>query len=247
MDDKIKKSNIEMSKLVQQSALQKDAVDKAEIQAVVAENRKVVEIIAKSMLKQKKIPQGICYDDLFSWGIEGLIKAFKSYKPKKNATFKTYASIRIKGEMLDQLRKEWNYRSSGSNFLKEKKNLERRIGDFLDHTNVTSATSLLDCSGMIYLLSIDECDNKTNSIPIEDKSDSLEKISESNDQKSKLWQKVETLSVEEKQIIQMFYIHNKTQTEISGYLKLSQSKVCRIHSKLLIKLKKALEDEEFVY
>lgn len=247
MKDQDKSVFISVDALKQNSVKQSSADSKNAIKQVINDYQDIVQIIAKSILKQKKIPQGICYDDLFSWGIEGLVKAYKLYKPVKNATFKTYASIRIKGEILDQIRKEWNYRSSGSSFVTEKERLEKKIDEFLDQTELKNASSLLDCSGMIYLLSIEEFNNNSNTIQIEDKNASIEEISEDNEQHSKLWEKIQNLTLEEKQIIQMFYVHNKTQTEISHHLKLSQSKVCRIHGKLLIKLKKALENDEFVY
>lgn len=59
-----------------------------------------------------KLPQHVCLEDLIQSGSVGLIEAYHQYNPEKGASFSTYASIRIRGAMIDEMRKgDWAPRS----------------------------------------------------------------------------------------------------------------------------------------
>jgi RNA polymerase sigma factor FliA len=55
-----------------------------------------------------RLPASVCLDDLISAGVLGLMDAIEKYDPTRSTTFKTYAEIRIRGAMLDELR-EWDW------------------------------------------------------------------------------------------------------------------------------------------
>ena len=72
------------------------------IENLVLENLDLVKIIALKIAK--RIPAGIELEDLVHSGILGLIDAAKKFNPEKKAQFKTYASLRIRGSIIDELR-----------------------------------------------------------------------------------------------------------------------------------------------
>src|SRR5919205_3774400 len=55
-----------------------------------------------------RLPASVCLDDLISAGVLGLLDAIAKYDPTRGTTFKTYAELRIRGAMLDELR-EWDW------------------------------------------------------------------------------------------------------------------------------------------
>ena len=81
--------------------------------AVIAAYLFLVQIIAANITTGGKIPPNISFDDLVSYGIAGLVKAWENFDRKKGVKFKVYASYRIRGEILDKIRKEWKYQNPG--------------------------------------------------------------------------------------------------------------------------------------
>ena len=61
---------------------------------------------------KKKLPPSIDYNDLHSVGFDGLLKPIRGFEKSKNVQFKTYANIRVRGEMLDLIRKEWRSKAN---------------------------------------------------------------------------------------------------------------------------------------
>ena len=221
------------------------AQENQHVSDLLKEHKDQIKIIVKTIMKNIKIPPSMSFDDLESFGLEGLLKAIKKFDNKKGANFKTYAMIRIRGEVLDAVRKEWRYRSGGQNYKDFQDNLNRRLENFLDESDQSSTAKLLDCSGMMYLLSLDEhcyiSDKTSHESDTKDLSDQIEE----KESMSILWNTVESLPKEEYDIIRFFYQFNMTQQEIADKLKVSQSKICRLHGKILLKLKEGLD--EFVH
>ena len=69
----------------------------------------------------------------------------------------------------------------------------------------------------------------------------MEDILESSEDKSIVWDEVDKLCEEEKVIMTLFYKQNMTQKAISSKLKLSRSKICRLHEQILQKLRRRVE------
>ena len=94
---------------------------KKEIKKVIIEEYiNLVKIIAGKLYNY--YASNIEYDDLMSYGVIGLIDAIDKYDPSKNIKFETYASIRIRGSIIDQIRNlDWIPRSirQKSKILKE--------------------------------------------------------------------------------------------------------------------------------
>ena len=97
---------------INQSLMAGDVVSKKE-KEIINEYAYINDAVASVLFSKKKLPPTIDYHDLYSVGFYGLLKAIRSFKKEKNAQFKTYANIRVRGEMLDLIRKEWRAKSSG--------------------------------------------------------------------------------------------------------------------------------------
>lgn len=85
-------------------------MDKEEMEKVIRNNSKLVKKIAFRL--RKKLPSSVQVEDLLQAGMLGLLNAAENYDASQGASFETYASIRIFGEMLDDMRRtDWIPRS----------------------------------------------------------------------------------------------------------------------------------------
>ena len=72
------------------------------VESLIQEYAPMVKYIAQRLAC--RLPASVCLDDLISAGVIGLMDAIEKYDPTCAATFKTYAELRIRGAMLDELR-----------------------------------------------------------------------------------------------------------------------------------------------
>src|SRR5712691_8408219 len=77
-----------------------------QVEALIQDYAPLVKYVAQRLAC--RLPASICLDDLISAGVLGLMDAIEKYDPTRGTTFKTYAELRIRGAMLDELR-EWDW------------------------------------------------------------------------------------------------------------------------------------------
>ncbi len=220
--------------------------------AFIIEYKPVVESLAAS-ISATKTPPGIQFDDLVSWGIEGLIKAKKKYDPTKGTQFKTYAFYRIRGEILDMIRREWAYRNP-TDYRAYQERIRERVEEVMNETVETVQNEqgteverakvvhdLISNSGMVYLLSLDDIERVTATTASHDPSAEILNEIDGNREYLLLMDELKGLDEMEKQVIELFYFKNLKQKEIAEMLNLSRSKVCRLHARILEKLRRRLE------
>ena len=224
-----------------------------ENKAFIEAHLNIINMVASSIMGGKKLPPGIDFGDLVSWGIEGILKAKKKYNAEKGAQFKTYAQFRIRGEILDNIRKEWGYKAP-EKFNKHRKEVTEKIADYVesvvsgdkgDKKEKVSVDKLLSNSMLVYMLSLDDYYADGQGLHVEDSSQDLSQDFLIKEEYQTIWNALDDLDESEKEIVTRFYKENKSQKDIAIELELSRSKVCRLHSKALEKLKKKLEKEYY--
>ncbi len=196
------------------------------------------------------------YEDLVSYGIFGLIDAIDKYDFNKNVKFETYASLRIRGAILDQIRKmDWIPRSVRQ---KQKKidmtmsKLEAEYGrpatdeeiakelditvDELDtwngQTKISNIISLEDFIEQGSEIRMDASHNSQFEQP--------EKIVEKSELALMLEKALEELTEKEKSVVLFYYYEDLSLKEISKVLGVSESRVSQLHTKAIQKMKKHL-------
>ncbi len=193
------------------------------------------------------------YEDLVSYGIFGLIDAIDKYDCTKPNKFETYASLRIRGEILDQIRKmDWIPRT----VRQRQKQLDTAMREF-EATHHRQATDkelaeILGISDEEYLEWLSQL-KVTNVISLNEfmeaggdvrggKSTSShfmepEEVYEEGELKEMLIKALELLSEKEKLVIQMYYYEEMTLKEIAAVLEVSESRISQLHTKALGKMK----------
>ena len=213
---------------------------------LIEENMDIIEATAAKVTKEKKLPPGIEFNDLVSWGIEGLVKAKQKYEDEKGVQFSTYAYFRIRGEILDRIRSEWRYRYP-KGYQSSKEKLKGQIAEYADsfiddhEGSVKSAKELakelIENTSMSYLLQLDNQD-------VESVSEGLvnPEIEFIDQDTSEFWKEIDRLDPLEKKFVDLFYRQGYKQKEIAKMENLSSSKICRMHTKILKKLKVRLKE-----
>lgn len=210
----------------------------------------IVEAIASNIAGSGRIPPCIGFDDLVSWGIEGLIKAHRNYKSDKGSQFKTYAFYRIRGEILDRIRSEWQYRNPHE-YTDYRKKLQDRIAEIAEEAledpalAENSAAAYEEAVQSIVANSAISCLISSDSIDIEShmagtRNPETEFFEEEEASYRLLWSEINTLDAEEKELVELFYVKGLKQKEIAAKLNFSNSKVCRLHMKILDKLRRRM-------
>lgn len=196
------------------------------------------------------------YDDLVGYGIFGLIDAIDKFDYTKGVKFETYASLRIRGAILDQIRKmDWIPRSIRQKQRKldlAYQNLELRYGRMASDEEVAKELDIgLDeleqwqnQTKITNIISLDEFMDQGSEGNIEQNFalsfEQPEKILEKQELKDLLIKTLETLTEKEKTVIILYYYEELTLKEISRILEVSESRVSQLHTKALQKMKSKL-------
>lgn len=211
----------------------------------------LVKIVA-SRLKIHLV-QGLELDDLIGYGVIGLVDAIEKYDPTKNIKFETYASVRIRGEILDSMRKaDWAPRELRKN-QKLITTTEKKLEEVLCRTptdeevmaelglNKDSFLKIKDDINMLQMISLDDDTIKLNSKQLIDYSleNQIEKTSSLEVLKNALAQ----LPEREQMIIKLYYYNELTFKEIGEILNLSFSRVSQLHMLSMLKLKELIGKE----
>jgi len=195
------------------------------------------------------------FDDLVSYGVFGLIDAIDKFDYDKGVKFETYASLRIRGAVIDGLRSlDWVPRSTRQ---KNKQlddvfsQLESELGR--EPTNEDLAAKLgigideveeeVKKSSLVSLVSFDDY-LETNHEGTKELSstgeDSPESVYDQKELKETLASAIENLTEKERLVVTLYYFEELTLKEISQIMSVSESRVSQVHSKAMLKLRTRL-------
>lgn len=194
------------------------------------------------------------YDDLVGYGVFGLIDAIDKYDLCKEVKFETYASLRIRGAILDQIRKmDWiprTIRQKQKKIDSAMREIESREGRPATDGEIAAALGItddeyLDWQGQMKVtgvVSLNEFMEQGSEIPIETEIhsgqfDSPEEVIEKDEIKRKLMESLEILTEKEKKVILFYYYEELTLKEISSILEVSESRISQLHTRALQKMK----------
>lgn len=187
-------------------------------------------------------------DDLLSYGVIGLIDALDKFDLNKNVKFETYASLRIRGAILDEIRKlDWVPRS----LRKKQKDLNRvyfelenelgrtptddEIANALQMTKEDYYTLVQD-TNIANLVFIEDYELQASSVK-DEKNDMPDEYMEKQEIMMKLKEALDELPEREKRVITFYYFEELTLKEISNILEVSESRVSQLHTKGVSRLK----------
>jgi RNA polymerase sigma factor FliA len=224
------------------------------MQQLVERHTPLVKRIAYHLLA--RLPASVLVDDLIQSGMIGLIEAAKNFDGSKGASFETFAGIRIRGAMLDEMRRgDWTPRSVHRN--------ARRIADTIAELEAQHGRDIKDSEVAEKLdISLDEYHHMLADISsgriigIEDLGVSEDVLVTSGDTDSdhlyenqanetfqlELARTISSLPEREALVLSLYYNDELNLKEIGAVLNVSESRVSQIHSQALIRLKARMQD-----
>jgi len=222
-------------------------------QSVVSEHAGLVKRIAFHLLN--RLPDSVQPDDLIQAGMIGLLEAVRLFDPEQGASFETYAGIRIRGAMLDEVRRnDWAPRSvhrrhreiaQAIHDIENETGREARDGEVCERLDITldEYHHALADAAQVRLGSLDHVgDEHDETLDIADGGMTPDQNIANGLFNQDLAEAIDNLPERERLVMSLYYVDELNQKEIGAVLGVSESRVCQIHNKAILRLKNELGD-----
>ncbi|WP_457640960.1 sigma-70 family RNA polymerase sigma factor [Persephonella sp.] len=210
-------------------------------------------------LKQENLPPTVTEEDLINTGVIGLIDAINKFDPSKGVKLSTYAEIRIRGQIIDSLRKlDWvprNVRQKARHIEAAILEVEQKLGreatpeeiaEYLgmDVEEYMKYAEKISNSGLISIDTTVGSDEDANTklwqiISIND--DTPDKYVEEEELKKIISDIISKLNERERLVITLYYYEELSMKEIGEVLGLTESRISQIHTKTMMKIKNMIK------
>ena len=215
---------------------------------LLTENRQFVEILAKKLCKRFSLSNEY-YDDMVAEGFLGLVEAASKYKPEMEVPFKNFAFLRIRGSMIDSLRKSSDlsrlaYKSAKSlqaldEIHEETFKQENKATKDNQKEDLARVLNYIAKGAIVYRLNSTDSDSEIANIESKDKNP--DEIIEQKNTKINIKKIIEEkLDEKERLIIKEYYFKDKTYNQIIEDNPIfSKSWVSKLHNRAIEKIKEA--------
>lgn len=221
---------------------------------LVREQTPLVKRIALHLLG--RLPDSVQLDDLMQAGMIGLLEAAAKYDPSRGASFETYAGIRIRGAIVDEIRRgDWVPRSVHRNarrIAEAIRKVEEREGRDAQDREVAAELgmemddyySCLSDASTGRLFSLDEMEEAGETPTIVSDSDDADPLGalQSSNFRQGLAEAIENLPERERLVLSLYYQEELNLKEIGAVLGVSESRISQIHSQAALRLRGRLSD-----
>ena len=204
-------------------------------------------------------PQGLDYEDLLSFGVFGLLDAVDKFDPSKGFVFQTYAVPRIRGAILDELRKcDWYSRSAREKVQKLNKVMEKILrdkGEIRDEWVMAEMGidedeyfEIQELAGRGYITSLDDTTPlEEGDVPVEatlaDERETMEEKMDAEAERQELAEALAQLPERERTMLSLYYYEGLNLKEIGKVLDVTESRVSQIHGKALSMLRAIMKEK----
>jgi RNA polymerase sigma factor for flagellar operon FliA len=230
------------------------SIQTLDMEALVKQHTPLVRRIAYHFLS--RLPPNVQVDDLIQSGMLGLIEAAKHYDRSQGASFETYAGIRIRGAMLDELRhSDWTPRSvhrKARMVAEAMRKIENRTGrDARDaevadalHMTLTEYHEILQDALRCRIFSMEEL-SEAGDPDIENCAESgatpIERLAKVGFTRA-LADAISSLPERERLVVSLYYEEELNLREIGRVIGVSESRVCQIQSQAMLRLRARMAD-----
>jgi len=238
----------------------KERGDAAAREELIVRNMRIVKFIAGRMAIH--VPSSVEMDDLIGWGVLGLLNAIDRYDHKQDIKFTTYASIRVRGAIIDQIRTmDWAPRSlramarkMGEARDKLRHELGREpaagaiaevLGTTIDHVEDTLAQlqtaqvlSLQD-----YIPAEDSGDPRLLDVTCDPRAKAPDFAMSERERQDRIVQAINALPDQQQKVLHLYYYEELTLKEIGAVLDVSESRICQVHSAAMKALRRAVRGD----
>ncbi len=218
----------------------------SEADALVTRHAELVKRIAYHLAG--RLPPSVDVADLIQAGMLGLLEAASNYAANRGASFETYAGIRIRGAMIDALRKlDWAPRSvhrkaravaAAVREIEKETGRDARDGEIAGRMGVPldEYHAIVQDAACCRIASLDDATSATEAA---DTSDPFREVADEGF-RAALAQAIDMLPEREKLVMSLYYSDGLNLKEIGAVLKVTESRVCQLHGQALVRLKARL-------
>lgn len=221
---------------------------------LVEQHAALVKRIAYHMIA--RLPPSVEVEDLIQAGMIGLLDAASQFNAAQGASFETYAGIRVRGAMLDEIRRnDWAPRSvhrKAREIAETIHEIEQEKGRTPNDQEIAAAMNLdineyhqqLQDSAGHQIFSLDEFSDsdETHAHPLSVPFSTPDEDVQDNDFQSALAAAIDSLPEREKLMMSLYYNEELNLKEIGEVLGVSESRVSQIHSQTVLRLRSKLRD-----
>jgi len=230
-------------------------------QELIVRHMRVVRYIAGRMAIH--VPSSVDIGDLIGWGALGLLDAVEKFDYTQDIKFSTYASIRVRGAIIDQIRSlDWAPRSLRMMARKigaAKEKLRHERGREPSHDDVgeelgIDAEQVEDVQMQLqtaHILSLDDylpveegSDTRKVDVTSDDDMPTPESVALTRERQQLLVDAILALPEQMQKVLNLYYYEELTLKEIGVVMEVSESRVCQIHSAAMKKLRKIVRQQE---
>ncbi len=209
------------------------------------------------------LPEHVDHDDLYSVGLIGLLQALRNYNPTCGTSFETYARVRVRGAMLDELRRmDWVPRTIHEKARRIKEvlgELEQRLGKTPTEAQMAKAMNLtvkeyaelLDevrPAAFVCLDAVNASEDGDSGPLYEVIADQahegpVEKVS-NNELKKVIFERLKELPDMQRKVLALYYLEDMHLREIAEVFHLTESRICQIHAQAILAIRSYLQRYE---
>lgn len=238
----------------------KEHGDEAAREQLILRHMRVVKYIAGRMAIH--VPSSVEMSDLVGWGALGLLDAVEKFDHTQDIKFTTYASLRIRGAIIDQIRLlDWaprSLRSMARKVAAARDKLRHEKGQEPDTEEIAQelGTTTGHVEDTVSQLQTAQVLSLDNYIPSEDSSEvrkiemmsnaavpSPAQVALDQERHERLVQAILQLPDQMQKVLNLYYYEELTLKEVGAVLEVSESRVCQIHSAAMKRLRKAMQGD----
>ena len=240
----------------------KEQGDFAARDELIISHMRVVKYVAGRMAIH--VPSSVELDDLIGWGVLGLMDAVEKFNHEQEIKFSTYATIRVRGAIIDQIRTlDWAPRSlramarkvgAARERLRHEKGSEPSNFEIADEMG-TDIGQVDDCLSQVQtaqVLSLDdylpnddsEEARRMDLLPTPD-DNTPEAEAESQERRELLVDSILNLPEQQQKVLNLYYYEELTLKEIGAVLDVSESRICQVHGAALKMLRKGIQLQDY--
>lgn len=237
--------------MVQGIEFYEQTADNNSLEQFVLEHRSLVRKIALHI--KRRLPSHIDVEDLLQSGFIGLLEARKSYKDNMGASFETFASIRIRGAIIDSLRKNsWGTREAVKNMrligdaitrIEQRNHKQPTTEEIAQELGITPEEHIKICQqiSVCNVISLDVMDNEDAQFGNYEQDP--EELTEKEEMKEKIKETLTLLPEKEQIILSLYYIEEFTFKQIGEILDLTEARICQLHSQAISRIQSKLRKD----
>lgn len=229
-------------------------IDSEERQRLLIENLPEVRYTARRI--HDRLPSQVPFDDLVHAGILGLIDAVDKFDPSKNVQLKSYARFRVRGAILDSLRRmDWSprrLRRQSRQIEQVKRDLSAELARAPSDTEIASRLGMglgefQRLRGELHGLDIRSLRGQFNdglvdeNVPATHPEEDPFHLALRTEMRAILAQAIEKLGEKERRVLGLYYLEELTMKKVGALLNIGESRVSQIHTAALIRLRSRLQ------